>query len=164
MGRFPRVARQYQLQRIQEQHHEVLRQLVLGRKKVDIARDLGITTATVGNIANSEITKRQLRIMQSARDAKSIDIANHIQEIAPKGLKLLGEIIEGVNEGEGASLALRAKTAESMLARAGFGEKHVMESRHLHAHVTGETLQEIKEAARRLDAEEIEVEETQDAE
>jgi rubrerythrin len=84
--------------------------------------------------------------MRGARDANSVDLARQIQEIAPKALENLRQIIE--DETGEIPLHMKAKESNNLLDRAGYGAKTQSEHRHLHAHMTADDIEEIKRRAR----------------
>jgi len=135
----------FRVGKIWERHDEIARMVLLGRKNTEIAREVGCSAATVGNVRNSPVVQDKLAIMRGARDAYTIDIAKDIQEFAPKALDLLKNIVMGKGVGTNASPALRAKEANSFLDRAGFGA--VRKEQHVHAHLTAEEIDAIKERA-----------------
>jgi hypothetical protein len=134
---------QYDVKALWEKHHEIARQVVLGRTNVAIAESIGCTPQTVSNVRNSPLAKARIESLNDSRDADAISMAQRIEEFAPIALKLLENIVSG-NVPE-ASIALRAKYASAHLGRAGYGEVHKMHA--LHAHVTGAEIERIKERA-----------------
>lgn len=128
-------------------HHEIARRVMLGEKNVNIAEALKIHPQTVSIVKNSPIVQEKISILRGARDADTIDLAKEIKEIAPDALSLLKDIIRGEGEGQGASLLLRAKEANGMLARNGFGIPHRVQSESTHTFLTGEDLERIKRRA-----------------
>ena len=143
--RFNPEGRKYQIQRLWDIHHEICRMAVLGVKPVNIAKDLGITEVTVSTCLNSEVVKQHLHVMRLARDADSIDVAKQIQELAPKAIALLGDILEGEH---GATTGQRFAAANSVLDRAGFAPPRVIKGEFAHAFLTVEDIEDIKRKAR----------------
>jgi hypothetical protein len=137
--------RTWQVSKIWDLHHEIKRRILLGQKNTIIAEALGCTPVTVSNVRNSPIIQDQLAIMQGARDANTVDIAREIQEFAPEALKLLKDIVRGEGVGKNASTALRAKEANGFLDRA--GHVPIRKEQHVHAHLTPEEIEGIKERA-----------------
>lgn len=128
-------------------HHEIARRIVLGEKNVAIAEALNISPQTVCIVRNSPVVQEKISLMQGARDADTIDLSKEIKEIAPDALKLLKEIIRGEGDGKAASINLRAREANGMLARTGYGIPHRVQSENLHAFITSEELRQIKQRA-----------------
>ena len=106
MGRLPTGHREFEVQKIWNITHEIMRLHILGLKNVDIADRLGITAQTVSNAVNSSIVKRQIAIMQGARDANTVDVTKRVLEMAPKALDVLENIM--TSENETGSVRLRA--------------------------------------------------------
>ena len=131
-----------------ESHAEITRRILLGQKNTVIAEALGCSTQMVSNVRNSPVIQDRLSLMRGARDASAIDIARDIQEFAPEALRLLKEIVLGKGPGENASAALRAKVSSDFLDRAGHGA--VRKEQHLHAHLTSEEIEGIKQRALEL--------------
>jgi hypothetical protein len=131
-----------------ELHHEIVRLLVLGLKNTEIAAKLGCSTQTVSNVRNSPVAQEQITIMRGARDADTVDLAKEIIEIAPVAMNLLKDIIRGENDGVNASIGLRAKEANGMLARAGFGVPQRVQSESVNVHLTSADIANIKDRAR----------------
>jgi len=136
--------------KIWEIHHEVIRLLLIGMRGVDIASKLNLTEAQVSSIRNSPVIQDKLSLMQAARDVKSVDIAKDILETAPEALKLLKKILNGeviVNDTK-PSVMLMAKTAESLMDRAGFGAVKKVATSNEHVHYSAEEIEAIKSRAR----------------
>ena len=141
-GRFvPR--RRYNVQALWEKHHEITRQIVLGRTNGAIAADLDCTPQTISNVRNSPLAKEEIERLSSARDENTMEVARRIEEFAPIALDLIENIVRGrVPE---ASISLRAKLASSQLARAGYGEVQKIHS--VHATLSREDIENIKDRA-----------------
>ena len=128
-------------------HHEIARRISLGQKNVEIAKALGCTPQTVSNVRNSPVVQEHISILQGARDADTIDLAREIKEIAPVALQLLKNVINGEKEGVNASIALRAREANNMLARVGHGVPHKVQAEVANWHLTSKDIQDIKQRA-----------------
>ena len=89
--------RKYQISKIWDLHHEIVRRLVIGQKATDIAEDLGITEAVVSYTRNSAIVKRQLEIQHGARDAEVYEVNLEVTKLARKAVQTLEETIDNVN-------------------------------------------------------------------
>ncbi len=144
MGRLPGIEpRQYQIQQLWELHHEILRRLVLGQKSVDVARDLDISVAVVSYVKNSEVGKKQLSLMRSAADVSIIDIAGRIRELACTAVVVMEHAMDDAHP-----MATRMRAAVDVLDRAGFGAPRVLRTENIHAHLTIEDIEDIKQRAR----------------
>lgn len=145
MGRHPNPnGRKYQIQHMWSVHHEIARLALLGMKNVEIAKELGVTEATVGNCLGSELVKKQLMIMRGARDASTIDVAKRIQAMLPEALDVLDKILADEN----ASKSVRVNIAQDLLDRGGYGAPKVIETRGFMAHLSGEDIERIKQRAK----------------
>ena len=135
----------FRVSKIWELHDEITRRILLGQKNTVIAEALHCSISTVSNVRNSPIIQDKLAIMRGARDAYTVDIARDIQEFAPNALKVLKDIIAGTGIGSAASPALRARESNNWLDRAGHGA--VKREEHLHAHLTADEIEAIKQRA-----------------
>jgi hypothetical protein len=106
----------YNLQRMNQLHHEIVRRIVLGQKDIEIAESLGCTTQTVRYTRTSPVVKQKLEIMMGARDASVLEVRKRIQHLAPLALHKLEEILMN----DKASEAVQTKIAQDLLDRAGF--------------------------------------------
>ena len=131
-----------------EKHREIARRLALGQKNVEIADALNVTPTMVSNVKNSPVVKEQVSILCGARDADTIDIAREIREIAPDALRLLKQIVRGEGPGTAASIALRARESNNMLARIGHGVPHRIQAESINVHLTNKDIEEIKSRAK----------------
>ncbi len=143
-ARFTRaVHRRYEIKELWAKHREISRQVMLGATNVAIADAIGCTPQTVSNVRNSPLGKAEIARLAAERDVDAISISQRIEEFAPVALTLIEQIVRG--EVPEASIALRAKLASTHLARAGYGEVHKVQA--LHAHLTRDEIEAIKERA-----------------
>lgn len=110
----------YNLKKMNQLHHEIVRRIVLGQKDVEIAAQLGCTTATVKYTRESPVVKEKLSIMMGARDSSVMEIRERIQALTPLALHELEKIMID----DKASEAVRTKIAQDLLDRAGFTPVH----------------------------------------
>jgi len=143
----PDKKRTFEVSEMWDVHHEIVRRLLIGQKVVNIARDLGVSEAMVSYTRNSPIVREKLEIMKGARDAETLDLAKRIRENAPQSLKLLEDIISGEVDGVPIGVGLRAKEANTMLARSGFGPVQNIKGAIVHGHYTSDEIDEIKRRA-----------------
>lgn len=125
--------RKYQIQNIWNQHHEIMRLSLVGWKGSEIARHLNISEAMVTYTLNSEIVRRQMSVMQGARDADSLDIAIELKRLAPICIAKLEEVLRDENS----QARLRVDVAKDILDRAGYAAQ-----RNLKVDVTGHLSEE----------------------
>lgn len=138
--------RKVEVHQLWEVHHEIARRIALGEKNADIARELGVTPVMVSYTRNSRIVQDKISIMRGAMDADTIDLGRRIQEIAPRALDLIEDVIEGKGAGKEAPIGLRVREAESIMDRAGYSAvKKVM---GVQAHFTAQDIERIKARAK----------------
>lgn len=128
-----------------ELHHEICRHVLLGMKNVDIAAKLGCTPQTVSNVRNSPIVKHRLRELGQARDAVAVNFAAEVQARASRAFEILDEAL--MDETGEVPLMMRLKEANNILDRVerveGIGQRNL----HLHAHLTADDIEKLKERA-----------------
>jgi len=135
----------HDIKQLWERSHEMLRLAFLGWNHKDIADKLGVTPVTVNNTVNSTLGQRKLAMLDDARDADSIDVAEKVAELAPKAVEIYKEILEE----EEASLSLKKKTADTILKDIlGHQAPKKVEGRFAHAHLGEEDINRIKERSR----------------
>ena len=83
---------------------------------------------------------------KAARDAKSIDVAMQIKEIAPQALDILEEIMKG----DETQQSLKAKVASDLLDRAGYSPPKKVLGMVAHSHFTGDDIEKIKARAKKI--------------
>jgi predicted transcriptional regulator len=142
--RFNGNGRKYQIQKLWDIHHEILRLLLLGWNKVEIAKTLGITPVMVSYTANSELARRQLEVMRGARDSEALDLSVEIKRFAPEAFETLQTILRDPNTHEKHKIAI----AMDALDRAGYAPPKVIEGRFMHAHFTAEEIEEMKKRSK----------------
>jgi predicted transcriptional regulator len=142
MGRLPTGERKYAIQQVWDVHREIARLLVIGMKHVDIAEQLGISEATVSYTANSPVVKREIDLMRGARDLDAVDVAKRIQEVAPKALEVLEELLDTAND------AIKYRTAADILDRAGHAAVRNVRLETLSVHLNKEDIEDIRNRAR----------------
>lgn len=134
----------FTVENIWNSHQEIMRLAVTGMKQADIARELGVSEVMVSYTLNSPVVKRQMMVMQAARDVDAIDVAKRIQEVAPKALDVLEELLETGND------TIRLRTATDLLDRAGHAAVKTFRTQSLSVHLDKEDLDEIKQRAREI--------------
>jgi len=162
-GRKPTYDRKYEIQNMWERHHEIVRLTLLGHAPKDIAERLKITPQTVSITLNSKIVRDKLEIMRAQRDAASVSVAQAIQDLAPKAIAMVDKILE--SELGAVSPAVQLGAAKDILDRS--GHKPAEKVQHMHAHLTAEEIEQIKERALANGLRQgkiVQVEEAQDAE
>jgi len=141
--RFNIEGRKYQIQKLWDIHHEILRLLLLGWQPVKIAETLGVTPVMVSYTANSELVKRRLEVMRGARDAEALDLSVEIKRFAPEAFEML-QVIMRTSNSEKNKIAI----AMDAMDRAGYAPPKVIEGRFMHAHFTAEEIEDMKQRAK----------------
>lgn len=138
---------------IWDRHHEIARRVLLGQANIDIAKDLGVTKEMVSMVRNSPVVKDKLACMQVARDAKAVDLAAEIADLAPVALQKLKEALEeGKVNGQQLNAAAIVNVANSILDRDQGKPTQRVETRNLHGHFTIDDINRMKEKAATLGA------------
>ena len=141
--RFNIEGRKYQIQKLWDIHHEIVRLLLLGWQPVKIAETLGVTPVMVSYTANSELVKRRLEVMRGARDAEALDLSVEIKRFAPEAFEML-QVIMRTSDSEKNKIAI----AMDAMDRAGYAPPKVIEGRFMHAHFTADEIEDMKKRAR----------------
>lgn len=142
-GRKPTYDRKYEIQNMWERHHEIVRLTLLGHAPKDIAHKLGVTPQTICNTLNSKIVRDKLEIMRAQRDAATVSAAQAIKDLAPKAIAIVDKILQ--SELGTVSPAVQLSAAKDILDRN--GHKPPEKVQHMHAHLTGEEIEAIKQRA-----------------
>ena len=134
----------YTVKKIWESHKEIMRRVLLGQKNVDIARALGITPQTVSNVRNNPLVRDQISLLEDIRDNRAVDISRDIKELSPIALK----VMETAMQDPGSPWGVKVRSAMDLLDRAGWQAPKQVNV--VHAHLTHEAIQDIKDRARRI--------------
>lgn len=143
----------YNVKKLWDKHKRVLRRIALGHKNKDIAEELNMAPATVSYIRNSDLGREKLEELHEEMDERTMDIEERMQEIAPKALDVLEDIIKGNSEAfdeDRVPLKQRRMVASDILEKAG----HVAPSKvdkQVEHRITSDELQEIKQRAEEAD-------------
>jgi hypothetical protein len=140
--RLPQTHRKYQVEQMWDIHHEVVRLALIGMKSVDIADHLGITPVMVSYTLRSPIVQEKMNQLQAVRDIDAIDVAKEIQELAPRAVQVMGELMDCELPN------VRAKAAADILDRAGHAAIRTIKTENLHAHFSADEIKEIKDRAK----------------
>ena len=133
----------YEPKKLWDQHHEIMRRIVLGQNNTQISQAMGISSQTVSNLRNSPFAQARLSEMRAARDMGTIDIAKEIREAAPKALKL---VIESLDD-EQLSLRDKLKQANLLLDRAGYAPVKQVQAMTTNLSLTATDIDELKQRA-----------------
>jgi DNA-binding CsgD family transcriptional regulator len=146
MGRLPTTGRRYQLSALSDMHKEIARRLVLGEKRYEIAKALGVSRETISIVKGSSIAQDYMRTLERERDNNAVDIGQQLVALCPAAMCVLENAVNGTLDGTDRDL--RVKAAESILDRTGYAKQNRVDARVLHANVvTGEEITDIKRRA-----------------
>jgi len=111
----------YNLQKMNQLHHENVRRIVVGQKDHIIADSLNVSKAMVKYTRESPVVKQKLDIMMGARAASSVELQKQIQALAPLALHEMTKIMTDEKSPHG----VRAGIGKDILDRAGFKPANV---------------------------------------
>lgn len=131
----------YELQRLREIHHNVLRLVAVGVKQKDVAKALGVTEVMVSYTVNSTLGKQKLKILRQEADQSSLDMLAELQQLVPGAIALQEKVLFDENE----KTSTRLRAAEDILDRAGPSKKQRTE--HSHQLVSSEEIAEARKLA-----------------
>jgi hypothetical protein len=92
--RFKEQKNGWQVAKIWDRHHEVVRLKLVGMDNKEIARELQISESHVSNIVNSPVIRDKLILLQAARDVKAVDLSRDIAELSEAAMERLREAVE----------------------------------------------------------------------
>jgi len=139
--RLPETHKQYQIEQMWELHHEVCRLALIGMKQVDIANHLGVSPVMVSYTLRSPIVQRQLNQLKAVRDIDAIDVSKEIQDLAPKAVRVLEDMMDSDLPN------LKLKAATDILDRAGHAAVRTLRTENIHAHFSSDEIADIKKRA-----------------
>ena len=146
MGRIPEPmspsVERYGLSYIRPYHREIARRLVLGEKASSVCLDLNMSPSRMSIIINSPLFKLELRRLEQARDADTVDVTKTLRELSPVALEVVERTMYMAK-----SESLRFNAAQDVLDRAGVAKvsKLVGQVIHDYASMSDEELKLRKE-------------------
>jgi len=158
----------YNITKIWDRYREIMRMSLLGMKQVQIAERLELSPVTVGYVLNNPLIRQQIELLQAGRDQSAINIGEQIEELAPKAIAYMNEVLDGVqldpitgdpvvserdSNGEPMKVAihapeLRHRVAKDLIGMAGFGPVQRIKATVTHGIFTPEDIAKFKERAR----------------
>lgn len=126
---------------LRDLHHQIKRRIFLGQKNNVIAESLGCTSMLVSYIRNSKQVQDELAKLHTRADLNTIDIRKEIDELAPKAIRVLEQLLES----DGVAPNVKLTAAKDILDRS--GNSAPQQINHLHGHFTSDDLRDIKERA-----------------
>lgn len=140
MGKIPGSPfdRKCKISHLWERHHRILQLLVWGYNPKYIASVLGCSSQNISDVRNSPLAQKQLLMLRSQGDQACVNLSEALNEDAPKSFELLRQIREARDDGEGASLELRARVAQDLLSRGPAPTKSKVSGDVTHTHYADE--------------------------
>jgi hypothetical protein len=135
----------YDLKALGDIHMQIIRMEVQGiYTREEIAQTLGVTTELIRYTLKSPLAQQQVALMRAVLDARAVETAKMITELAPIAAIKLGAILVD----DAGDKKLQAKVAMDVLDRAGYQPpKEPDQHLHLHGHATLEDLRSIQRLA-----------------
>lgn len=138
----------FELKKMNERHHQIVRYATLGYKHKQIAQKLGITAQSVGQVLSSPIVQLKRETLRGARDSKALEIMDEIEKTLPDAVKLLQNLVNGGDLMEGseyqtADRALQKSAAKDILGIAGYSPVKRSESKHMSTTLTSDEIKEM---------------------
>jgi len=131
----------YNVKTLWQNSHEIIGLALQGHSQVDIATTLGVSTATVSNILNSELGQEKLSAMRKKRDGEFIDVSKRINELAEKAMKVYEEIFDS----DTVSYTLKKSAADTItMDLGGHRSPTKIDTRSTHLTASLEELEEFK--------------------
>lgn len=153
----------YNITEIHAHYAEIARLRACGMTIGQIASRLNKSTVMVGYVVNNPLMKREIERLQAGRDSSAMDLGKTIDELAPKALAYINQVIDGIKvdpeTGEemtdpntGKPLIhtddLRYKASKDLLGMAGHGPVQRVKATVTHGIFTPEDIERFKQRAR----------------
>lgn len=145
MGRHPTGSRKYEITHMWARHKLIVTMAAEGLNNKQIAEALDCTPQTVSNTLNSQVAQDELVEIQQGQKDHAKMIVEQIADIAPRAI----EVLEDLMDDDMVSPNTRANIANKFLDRAGHMPTQKVQSIHGHFVASNETLNEIKENAKK---------------
>ncbi len=131
----------YMPQKLNARHREIIRLHCLGYKHVEIGNMLGCTAQLCSMIVNSPLGVDLIQEIQKARTGSVKDVHERLQEMSPFAAEIMLDIMASSKKESN-----RLRAAEKVLEMT--GHKAASRHEHMHAHLTKEEIEELKQNAR----------------
>jgi len=154
MGVFPKLPElrrsHPQIHYLTERHRELARRVVAGQKPSEAARDMGITTPWVSTCLSSPIMKDHVEQLRERADENAVGVSKRIQNLSVEAMGVFERILRNnVTDKEGKDvvvpLGLQTSVAKDVLDRAGHGAIRRTETKAVHAYLTSDDVDEMRE-------------------
>lgn len=131
----------YELQKLRENHHLILRLYATGRfTQKQIAELLGVTEVMVNYTVNSGLGQQKLAVMRGEADGSAIELMKELFNLAPVAV----EELESIMTDRSVKASVRARVALGLLDRAGYNPTQKIA---IAKHVDDEVLEAAKRKA-----------------
>jgi len=138
-------SRKYQIQKLQDNHREILRLAAIGHKPGEIAQMMGMTQLMISNVLGSELGKAHLNELHETRDDIFLKTAKELEDLLPKATAVFHEIL---SKEVATNPMQRHRVAESLLDRVGFGKHTKVEQTSTNTSLDLTELARIREKAK----------------
>ena len=129
---------------LRDRHHEIIRRIVLGQSNIEIAQALNISTQSVSNVRCDSLVMERAKELQNEANGATVDVLKRVAEILPKAL----ENIESILDDDDCNRGVKLRAAQDILDRAGYAPVKRFQSENVHATLTREDIEEIKNRAK----------------
>lgn len=152
----------YNITEIHDHYREIARMRAAGLSISQIASRMGKTPVMVGYVVNNPLMRQEIERLQAGRDISAMDIGKQIDELAPKALAYVNEVLDGIqidpetgdaitdpNSGNPILHAAetRYKAAKDLLGMAGHGPVQRIKATVSHGIFTPEDIARFKQRA-----------------
>jgi len=152
----------YNITEIHDHYREIARMRAAGLTISQIASRMDKTPVMVGYVVNNPLMRQEIERLQAGRDISAMDIGKQIDELAPKALAYVDEVINGIQidpeTGEAFtdpnsgnlilhSTETRYKAAKDLLGMAGHGPVQRIKATVSHGIFTPEDIARFKQRA-----------------
>lgn len=135
-------ATKWDIKRLWQRSHEIIRLALTGMSQVDIAKVLNICPGSVSNTLNSPIAQEKLSKMRKELDTNTINVSLEVSRLAEKAIATYDEILDN----ETVSLKLKKETADTILMDLGGHRSPTkIDSRQFSMTATLEEIEEFKQ-------------------
>ena len=155
-----RPERSYHAKKLYDHHQGILRLLVASNGHFTneaIANIIGCTPQTVCNVRNSDLGKVRLAEMHKKADDEAVALGKRIMEAAPVAVDMLEKTMKEGLDDEFGDKDVRSQAVRASLGVLDHAHPKTTQSKNIHAHVTVEQLDEIKERHNKARAEEADM-------
>lgn len=137
--------KQSQLKELREHHLLMARMIATGNfRPKQLAAITGMTPDYISKIRHGELMQKEIGGLKEEIRRETVDVVKKMAEISSKAV----DTLEGLMDDELTPPAVRRAASVNILDRAGYAPVRKIEARHMHAHLTKEDVEEIKQRAK----------------